>query len=236
MISNVCVIGAGRIGSRHVQSLGLLNRKINVFVIDPCKDNLDRTKKLFFNNVANRENINIQFYEKLNKFKAPINVSIISTNSDVRRDVIEQLISINDVENMILEKIDKPTFQLIHDDLVKNGFECLQGNTASDLYDDYLIKKTNIRYVKNGELVPEMELKLEKDQLDNIQIKEREKFPITNIPLWFSSIEANIAYKETFLKSPKDMEDAKHLRIMYGGKVNNEKIKYYERLIRQLRE
>ena len=138
--------------------------------------------------------------------------------------------------DMILEKIDKPTFQLIHDDLVKNGFECLQGNTASDLYDDYLIKKTNIRYVKNGELVPEMELKLEKDQLDNIQIKEREKFPITNIPLWFSSIEANIAYKETFLKSPKDMEDAKHLRIMYGGKVNNEKIKYYERLIRQLRE
>ena len=137
--------------------------------------------------------------------------------------------------DMIIEKVDKPTFQFIHSSLVKAGFECLQGEDSSALYDDYLYPNTNIRYVRKGEMVPEMELKLAKDELDEIQLKERTKLPLTNLPLWFSSIEMNIAYKEAHLKSPKDMEDAKHLRIIYEGKLNSEKIKYYEKLIQQFR-
>ena len=91
MISNICIIGSGNIGSRHIQSLGLLNRKMNIFVIDPCKKNIDRAKKLFFDNVVNSENINISFYEKIKKFNVPIDVSIISTNSDIRKKVIRKM-------------------------------------------------------------------------------------------------------------------------------------------------
>lgn len=51
---------------------------------------------------------------------------------------------------------------------------------------------------------------------------------MTGLDIYFSSIEMNIAFKEELLKSEKDLDDAKHLRIVYGSKVNNleiEKIK-----------
>jgi hypothetical protein len=137
--------------------------------------------------------------------------------------------------DMIIEKVDKQTFQLIHNDLIAAGFECLQGPDSSELYDQYLYPNTNIRYIKKGELVPEMELKLAKDKLDEIQLQERTKLPLTNLPLWFSSIEVNIAYKEEYLKSPKDLEDAEHLRIIYQGQLSVEKIKYWQKLIHQWR-
>jgi len=42
--------------------------------------------------------------------------------------------------------------------------------------------------------------------------------------VWFSNININIAFKEEYLKSPKDMEDAKHLRIVYSEMVDEEEI------------
>ena len=53
MIANIFVIGSGNIGSRHVQSLASLSSKLNIFVIDPNKENLDKTKKLFFDQKLN---------------------------------------------------------------------------------------------------------------------------------------------------------------------------------------
>ena len=39
--------------------------------------------------------------------------------------------------------------------------------------------------------------------------------------IWFSSIESNIAFKEEYLKSDKDLEDAEHLRIIYKDKIDD---------------
>ena len=69
-----------------------------------------------------------------------------------------------------------------------------------------------------------MEVKFAKDELDEMQIKERVKLEFTGLDVWFSSIETNIAFKEEYLKSDKDIEDARHLRIVYEGKINEKKI------------
>ena len=52
---------------------------------------------------------------------------------------------------------------------------------------------------------------------------------------YFSSIETNIAFKEELLKSPKDLTDAKHLRIIYEDKLNEEEIKKIKVLINTYR-
>ena len=137
--------------------------------------------------------------------------------------------------DLIIEKTAEKKFGELHSALVKAGFECLQGTSAQDLFNDYLTKNISIRYVRKGEFVPEMELKMAKDELDETQLKERVKLPLTNLPFWFSSIETNIAFKEELLKSPKDLEDARHLRVIYSDKLNEGKIKELKKLVRKHR-
>ena len=113
MTINIAVIGSGNVGSRHVQGLANSIAKMNVFVVDPKKNNLEKTKKLILeNNLNNNKNINITFNQTISKINDSIDLAIISTNSDVRRQVIEKLVSLNDVKNIILEKI---AFQKIND-------------------------------------------------------------------------------------------------------------------------
>ena len=113
MTVNIAVIGSGNVGSRHVQGLASSVAKMNVFVTDLKKNNLEKTKKLILeNNLDNNKNINISFNQTISKINNSIDLAIISTNSDVRRQVIEKLVSLNDVKNIILEKI---AFQNIDD-------------------------------------------------------------------------------------------------------------------------
>jgi len=138
--------------------------------------------------------------------------------------------------DMIIERIDKDTFKRIHSDLIKAGFEALQGSSADKLYDLYLADNLSLRYVKKGSYVPELELKLAKDRLDEDQLKNRVKLPLTGLDIYFSSIETNIAFKEELLKSEKDLEDARHLRIVYSDKITEEEINRIKNMIKSLRK
>lgn len=139
--------------------------------------------------------------------------------------------------DMIIEKIPKETFTMMHKDLVKNNFICMQSDNPEKIYSDYLIQGNSIRYVRKskGMFPPEMELKFVKDSLDEEQMQERRTFPLTKLNLYFSSIESNIAFKEEYLQSDKDMEDAKHLRIIYEESLDENKINKIKEKIRRLR-
>ncbi len=137
--------------------------------------------------------------------------------------------------DMIFERISKEKFKELHFALIKGGFECIQSDNPEIIYDDYLNSGTAIRYTKKGEFLPEAEVKFAKDSLDEYQIKTRMKLPLTGLDVYFSSIEMNIAFKEELLKSDKDMEDAKHLRLIYRGKINEQEIEKIKKQIRKLR-
>ncbi len=137
--------------------------------------------------------------------------------------------------DIIIETIKKDAFIKMHNDLLKAGFECLQSEDPEVIYDDYLKDKISVRYVRKGHFIPEMELKLAKDELDNYQIRTRKKLPLTGLELYFSSIEMNIAFKEELLRSEKDMDDAKHLRIIYSDVLDENEITRIKAEIRRLR-
>lgn len=137
--------------------------------------------------------------------------------------------------DFIIERVSREKFILIHKSLSEVGFECIQSDDATEIYDDYLKDNISVRYVKKGSFVPEMELKLAKDHLDFYQLKTRKKLPLTGLDLYFSSIEMNIAFKEELLKSDKDLADAKHLRILYEGKIDGNEIEKIKDDIRRLR-
>ncbi len=137
--------------------------------------------------------------------------------------------------DIIIERIKKDEFIKMHDDLLLAGFECIQSENPEVIYDDYLKDKTSVRYVRKGHFIPEMELKLAKDELDDYQIRTRRKLPLTGLELYFSSIEMNIAFKEELLRSEKDLDDAKHLRIIYSDVLDEDEITKIKADIRRLR-
>ena len=110
----------------------------------------------------------------------------------------------------------------------------LRAGVLDGIY-DYLKENLSVRYVYENMPVPEMELKFAKDELDNYQLKTRVKIPLTGLDVWFSSINMNIAFKEDYLKSDKDLEDARHLRIVFAEDINEDEIKKIKRMIRKLK-
>jgi len=138
--------------------------------------------------------------------------------------------------DMIIERVPKEVFRRMHADFEKAGFEALQSASADKLYDMYLRQKTSIRYVKEGTYVPELELMFAKDRLDDDQLENRVKLPLTGLDVYFSSVETNIAFKEEMLKSDKDMEDARHLRMVYSDDIDEDEINRIKGLIKALRK
>jgi len=137
--------------------------------------------------------------------------------------------------DVIVEKLSANEFESLFGALASAGFECIQGGKPGELYADYLAENSSLRFVRAGEFVPEMELKLSKDALDEKQLAERTKLPLTGLPFYFSTIETNIAFKEELLKSPKDIADSRHLRTVYEGEVDEGKVGRIKTLIRKYR-
>ncbi len=137
--------------------------------------------------------------------------------------------------DMIIKKLTRENFISLHNDLIKAGFECMQSENPETIYEDYLIENLSVRYTKKGEFLPEMEVKFARDELDEEQLKDRQKLDFVKLDVYFSSIESNIAFKEELLSADKDLEDAKHLRIIYEGKLDEDKIKNIKNKIKKYR-
>ena len=137
--------------------------------------------------------------------------------------------------DMIIEKLSSQDFELLHKDLIKTNFECIQDEDSKSIYEDYLLQGDSVRYIRKDNLLPEMEIKFAKDELDNEQLNSRIKIPFTDLDIYFPRIEESIAFKEEYLKSEKDMEDARHLRIIYEDKLDEDYIKEYKEKIRRIK-
>ena len=139
--------------------------------------------------------------------------------------------------DMIIEKIPEGKFVEMHNAFIDGGFECIQSESAKNIFNDYLNRGDSVRYVRKseGHFPPEIELKFVKDSLDEYQLKTRKKLPLTGLDVYFSSIEMNIAFKEELLKTDKDLGDAKHLRIIYKDEINEDEIERIKKEIKKLR-
>ena len=137
--------------------------------------------------------------------------------------------------DIIIEQLNSEQFLEMHNDLIKNEFSCLQSSNPSEIYDSYLKAFLPVRYMHSNKVIPNIELKFAKDELDYYQISTRKKIAFTELDVYFSSIEANIAFKEELLKSPKDLEDAKFLKIVYQKELNEKEIDNLKKMIRKYR-
>ena len=112
----IALIGAGQIGSRHLQALGKIDIPISIEVVNPNTSALLTATKRF-NEIPFNENVlSINYLTSIDKLSPEIDLCIIATKADVRADVIKELSAHKRIRYLILEKI---LFQNIKDfDLV----------------------------------------------------------------------------------------------------------------------
>ncbi len=103
---NVWVIGAGGIGSRHLQALKKVAIPLEITVIDPSAQSLNAAKERYESAPKGTVDHKIEYLSKIPKKKnEKIDTAIIATCSDVRAAAIKELLKYNRVRYLVLEKI-----------------------------------------------------------------------------------------------------------------------------------
>ena len=100
---NIKLIGAGQLGSRHLQALASISYPLDIEVIDPSDISRGLAKDRY-ELVAKNSSHKVSFKASLDS-NIPTDLAIIATNSDVRRDAIEELLNVSDTKFLILEKL-----------------------------------------------------------------------------------------------------------------------------------
>ena len=110
--SHVAIIGAGQLGSRHLQGLSHIGLDIDISVIDPNPNSLELAQRRYEDMPSNSHILSICYDQDITKMNREIDLAIIATNADVRLEVIENLLNNFNVNYFILEKV---VFQSIQD-------------------------------------------------------------------------------------------------------------------------
>ena len=91
-MKKIIIIGAGNIGSRHIQALKSVKTPLKIHVIDPSVKALKISKERYDSIHPDILNHEISYSRDLNIQDDQIDIAIIATTSKVRRGVIENLL------------------------------------------------------------------------------------------------------------------------------------------------
>ena len=128
--------------------------------------------------------------------------------------------------DMFIDEILYDKFLEMYNKFTAKGFEFTIDNPAK-LYNDYLMKSTAINIWRKNFPLLRMEIKVAKKPSQKLVLNNPIKVNINNKEILFGQIESQIAYKRYISGSDKDLEDARHLEIVFED-INKEKIKYYK--------
>ena len=92
---NVCLIGCGGVGKRHLEAMLKVKNDINIEVVEP---NIENTPTTLVGQ-------NINYFSKIEDVSNNIDICLIATTANIRKKVILELVSKKNVKFMILEKV-----------------------------------------------------------------------------------------------------------------------------------
>lgn len=133
--------------------------------------------------------------------------------------------------DILIPKMDKKEFFKLTDDINNNGFECIVSDDKEEMFSYLIEEKTNIRFARKGEVIPNMEVKFVDNIIHNAAIKDPISVRLNDEILKISPLELQIVFKEKILGSDKDVEDARHLRVIAKDHLDKDKMRIYEVMI-----
>ncbi len=132
--------------------------------------------------------------------------------------------------DVLIEKMPKEKFGVLYEDLKREGYWCLNSEDSEEIY-NYLNNGLAVRFALKGESIPNFEVKFARTKLAVEALKDALTAITSSGKINISSLERQIAFKRYYLKSDKDLEDARHLEEVFKGHIDKEKINKYKELI-----
>lgn len=102
-MKKVQVIGAGQLGSRHLQAVKALREPLQITVVDPSSASLQIARERYEGAPAGSEHL-VRYETEIQASREPWDLVIVATGSAVRRQVVEKLLCSGPVRNLVLEK------------------------------------------------------------------------------------------------------------------------------------
>ena len=102
--TNIAIIGAGQLGSRHLQGLKKASVPMNIYVLDASMESLGICEQRY-NEIAENDLIGkIVFTTQWEEIPAFIDIAIVATGSKPRCAIIHELVERHQCRMLILEK------------------------------------------------------------------------------------------------------------------------------------
>ena len=136
--------------------------------------------------------------------------------------------------DIFIKDLNRDKFKKLYSDLMHNNYWCLNTSNVNEAY-KYLLDGLAIRFGKEKKAVPNFKVKFVKNRIDRETLNDPLTVGMPVGKIRISPIERQIAFKRYYLKSDKDVEDARHLEILFKGKIDNKKIEKYKRLIESIK-
>lgn len=100
----IAVVGAGQLGSRHLQGLVRLGMPCEIHVVDPSQASLDHARQRA-DEVSATAHHAISFHQQIEALPSMLDHAVIATAADVRLSVLRALLQGRSVRNILLEKV-----------------------------------------------------------------------------------------------------------------------------------
>lgn len=135
--------------------------------------------------------------------------------------------------DMLIPQMDFAQWESLYRDVIRNGYYSLNAIDAKASF-DLLQDHVAVRFAPEGIVIPNMEVLFAVNDIQKLALSTSVLVKVGKREIRISNLELQIAYKEKVLGSPKDLEDARHLRIILGNNLNSEKLKDYMRMVARL--
>ncbi|MGB2870889.1 Gfo/Idh/MocA family oxidoreductase [Psychrobacillus psychrotolerans] len=156
-MKSIAIIGAGQLGSRHLQAIALCGLGLSIFVVDPVEESLNISEKRFLE-VDNYHNKQLFFVRSVKELPSVLDFVVIATSSKQRLSVLKELLQNSKVSYLLLEKFLFPIIEeykealnLIEEKQVKVYVNCARRMWTS--YQDFknkLIPNSKIQLKVTG--------------------------------------------------------------------------------------
>lgn len=127
--------------------------------------------------------------------------------------------------DILINRIDKITFLKFQSELIQKNYWFLNAENPFELY-GMLEDGLAIRAAIKDTVIPNIEFKYVKSQIDRISLKEHMVVTIGDYSINISPLELQIAFK-LYLGSDKDIEDANYLHELLFTHLDKVKIRYF---------
>ncbi len=144
----IAVIGAGQLGSRHLQGIKTANLELVIEVVDPNNDSLKIAENRYNEIEGNQYRKNIRFFSSIEELSNELDIAIIATSSAPRFEITNELINKKRVKNIVFEKVlfqNEEYFHQVNNLLLSNNIKAWV-NCPRRMYDFYNAIKETLSY------------------------------------------------------------------------------------------